>query len=40
MNLRDVGCEAGRWMEVDRKRVQWWDLVIAILYLWVLLLYC
>jgi hypothetical protein len=37
MDLRELGCEDGRWMELAQDRVQWWALVLAVLNLRVLL---
>jgi hypothetical protein len=37
MDLREVGCEDGRWMELAQGRVQWWAFVLAVLNLRVLL---
>jgi len=37
MDLMEIGCEDGRWMELAQDRVQWWDLVLAMLKLRVLL---
>jgi hypothetical protein len=31
MDLREIGCEDGRWMELAQDRVQWWALVLAML---------
>jgi hypothetical protein len=31
MDLREMGCEDGRWMELAPGRVQWRDLVLAVL---------
>jgi hypothetical protein len=31
MDLREIGCEDGRWMELAQDRVQWRDLVLAVL---------
>jgi hypothetical protein len=36
MDLREIGCEDGRWMELAQDRVQWWALVLAVLNLRVL----
>jgi hypothetical protein len=36
-DLREIGCEVGRWMELAQDRVQWWALVLAMLNLRVLL---
>jgi hypothetical protein len=35
MDLREIGCEDGRWMELAQDRVQWRALVLAVLKLWV-----
>jgi hypothetical protein len=37
MDLREIGCEDGRWMELAQDRVQLRDLVLAVLNLRVLL---
>jgi hypothetical protein len=37
MDLRETGCEDGRWMELAQDRVQWQTLVLAVLNLRVLL---
>ena len=37
MDLMEIGCEDGRWMELAEDRVQWWALVLAVLYRCVLL---
>jgi hypothetical protein len=37
MDLRDTGCEDGRWTELAQDRVQWRALVLAVLNLRVLL---
>jgi hypothetical protein len=26
-----MGCKDGKWMELAQVRVQWWDLVLAVL---------
>jgi hypothetical protein len=31
MDLREIGCEDGRWMELAQVRVQWQALVLAVL---------
>ena len=31
MDLREIGCEDGRWMELAQDRVQWQALVLAVL---------
>ena len=31
MDLREIDCEDGRWMELAQDRVQWWALVLAVL---------
>jgi len=31
MDLMEIGCEDGRWMELAEYRVQWWALVLAVL---------
>jgi hypothetical protein len=36
-DLRETGCEDGRWMELAQDPVQWWALVSAVLNLRVLL---
>jgi hypothetical protein len=40
MNLRELGCEDGRWMELAQDRVQWQALVLAVLSFLVLLPEC
>jgi len=37
MDLREIGCEDGSWMELAQDRVQWWNLLFAVLNLLVLL---
>jgi hypothetical protein len=37
MELRETGCEDGRWMELAQGRVQGWALVLAVLNILVLL---
>jgi uncharacterized protein with HEPN domain len=37
MDLREIGCEDGRWMELAQDRVQWRAFVLAVLNLRVLL---
>ena len=37
MDLMEIGCEDGRWMELAQDRVQWQALVLAVLNLLVLL---
>ena len=37
MDLREMGCEDGRWMELAQGRVQWQALVLVVLNLMVLL---
>jgi hypothetical protein len=37
MDLREIGCEDGRWMELAQDPVQWRALVLAVLNLRVLL---
>jgi hypothetical protein len=37
MDLREMGCEDGRWMELAQDHVQWWTLVLAVLNLQILL---
>jgi hypothetical protein len=37
MDLREIGCEDGRRIELAQDRVQWQDLVLAVLNLLVLL---
>jgi hypothetical protein len=37
MDVREIGCEDGRWMELAQDRVQWRALVLAVLNLRVLL---
>jgi len=36
-DLREIGCEDGRWMELAQDRVQWQALVLTVLNLLVLL---
>jgi hypothetical protein len=31
MDLREIGCENGRWMELAQDRVQWRALIVAVL---------
>jgi len=31
MDLMEIGCADGRWMELAQDRVQWWALVLAVL---------
>jgi hypothetical protein len=38
MELRKMGCEDGKWMELAQDRIQWRALVLAVLNLRVLLL--
>jgi hypothetical protein len=40
INLMEMGCETGRWMELAQDHVQWQALVLAVLNLWVLLTQC
>jgi hypothetical protein len=37
MDLREIGCEDGSWMELTQDHVQWWALVLTVLNFWVLL---
>ena len=37
MDLREIVCEDGRWMELAQGRVQWQALVLAVLKFLVLL---
>jgi hypothetical protein len=37
MDLREMGCEDGRWMKLAQDRVQWRALALAVLNLRVLL---
>jgi hypothetical protein len=37
MDLREICCENGRWMELAQDRVQWHAFVLAVLNLGVLL---
>jgi len=37
LDLMEIGCEDGSWMELAQDRVQWWALVLAMLKLCVLL---
>ena len=38
-DLKEIGCEDGRWIELAEDRVQWQVLVLAVLNLCVLLLH-
>jgi DNA polymerase III delta prime subunit len=40
MDLREIGCEDGRWLEVAEERIQWRALVLRMLELRVLLPHC
>jgi hypothetical protein len=40
MDLNEMGCEDGRWMELAQDHVQWQALVLAVLNLGVLLPQC
>jgi len=40
LDLMEIGCEDGRWMELAQDCVQWWALVLAVLNLGVLLPQC
>jgi len=40
MELRKIGFENGRWMELTRDRIQWRALVLAVLIFWALLTQC
>ena len=31
MDLMEIGCEDGRWMELAQVHVKWWALVLAVL---------
>ena len=31
MDLEEIHCENGKWMELAEDRVQWWDLVLLVL---------
>jgi len=31
MDIREIGCEDGRWMELAKDRVQWQAFVLAVL---------
>jgi hypothetical protein len=37
MDIMEIGCEYGRWMELAQDRLQWHALVLAVLNLRVLL---
>jgi len=37
MDLMEIGCEVGRWMELAQDCVKWWVLVLAVMNLCVLL---
>jgi hypothetical protein len=37
MDLREMGCEDGRWIELAQDRVQWQALILAVLNLCVML---
>jgi hypothetical protein len=30
MNLREIGCEDGMWMELSQDHVQWWALLMVL----------
>jgi hypothetical protein len=30
MDLRQTGCEKGRWMELTHEHVQWWALALTM----------
>jgi hypothetical protein len=36
IDLREIDCEDGRWIELAQDRVQWWAFVLAVLNLRVL----
>jgi hypothetical protein len=38
MDLQEVGCDDGKWMELDQDRGRWRALVLSVLNLRVLLL--
>jgi hypothetical protein len=40
IDLREIGCEAGNWMELAEDRVKSWAWVLMVLSLWVLLPGC
>jgi hypothetical protein len=31
MDLMEIDCDDGRWMELAQDRVQWWALVLTVL---------
>jgi hypothetical protein len=37
MDLREVGCEDGKWIELALDRVRWWALVLSVLDLRIIL---
>ena len=37
MDLMEIGCEDGRWMELAQDCLQWWAFVLAVLNRYVLL---
>jgi len=37
MDLKEIGCEDGRWMEVAQDCIQWQTLKLEVLKLWILL---
>jgi hypothetical protein len=39
MDLREIGCEDGRWMELAQDRVQWWIFISMVLDLGLLLVH-
>jgi hypothetical protein len=34
MDVREIGFESGRWIELAQDRVQWDSVVLAVLILW------
>jgi hypothetical protein len=37
MDLREIGCEDGKWIELAQHPVQWWAFVLAVMNICVLL---
>ena len=31
MDLTEIGCKDGRWIELAQDRVQWWAFVLAVM---------
>jgi hypothetical protein len=40
MDVREIGCEDQRWLELAQDRVKWWGLLLVVLNLQVLLPQC